>query len=163
MATDSSNLVILTSDIVSSYVASSTVRPSEIPDLIATVHASLLALAAPKPAEIAPDLKPAVPVKKSITEDYIICLNDGKKFKSLKRHLATLGMTPAEYRAKWGLPRDYPMVAPGYAAKRSELARATGLGTTRQKAPEPTPEPVREPAKKRGRGRPKAAGLAKAA
>ena len=163
MPTDSSNLVIITSDIVSSFVAHNTLRASEFPQLIETVYASLSRLLSPLEEEAPPpELKPAVSVKKSVTDDYVICLDDGKKFKSLRRHLAVLGMTPDEYRAKWGLPRDYPMVAPGYAAKRSELARASGLGMSRKKAAKaPAPEPVEEPAKKRGR--PKAAGLAKAA
>ena len=105
-------------------------------------------------------LKPAVSIKKSITEDYLISLEDGRKFKSLKRHLATeYGMTPADYRAKWGLPKDYPMVAPGYAKARSELAKGMGLGrkAAEEVAPEPEPEVIeaasaRAP-KKRGRAK----------
>jgi predicted transcriptional regulator len=148
-------------------VSNNPVRAAELPDLIKTIHASLTEVVEPKPAEVlAPVLTPAVPVKKSVTDDFIICLEDGKKFKSLRRHLATaFNMTPEDYRAKWGLPRDYPMVAPGYASKRSELAKATGLGSARRKsaaandeAP-PAPAPVIEapvveaPAKRRGRPR----------
>ena len=158
MPTDSSDLVIITSDIVSSFVAHNTLRPAEIPELIKTVHASLTGLSVEKSLDLPPpELKPAVPVKKSVTADYLICLDDGQKFKSLKRHLSTLGMTPHDYRTKWGLAHDYPMVAPGYAAKRSELARAMGLGV---KKPEPSPEPVADPVKKT---RAKVAGLKKAA
>lgn len=133
--TDENGYLDLTSDIVSAFVSNNTVRANELPELIAAVHASLAGINAPKAVEPTVELKPAVPVKKSITDDFLVCLDDGKKFKSLRRHLATLSMTPDEYRTKWGLPRDYPMVAPGYAAKRSELAKATGLGSTRRSMP----------------------------
>ncbi len=130
---DHADLLDMTADIVSAFVSKNTVRASELSELIAAVHHSLATIAAPKPAEEPiPELRPAVPVKKSITDDYLICLDDGKKFKSLRRHLAQLGMTPEQYRAKWDLPRDYPMVAPGYAAKRSELAKLSGLGSSRR-------------------------------
>jgi predicted transcriptional regulator len=127
------NFVELASDIVSAYVAKNAVRASDLPDLIASVHGALAGLG--KPAQAAPEpLNPAVPVKKSVTPDYIICLEDGKRFKSLKRHLRTqYDMTPDQYRAKWGLPSDYPMVAPNYAAARSELAKTMGLGQQRRK------------------------------
>ncbi len=133
------DVIALTADIVAAYVSKNPIRGAELPDLIATVHASLLGTSDPKVEEPAPELKPAVPIKKSVTPDYIISLEDGRKFKSLRRHLQTaFGMTPDDYRAKWGLPPDYPMVAPGYAAKRSELAKATGLGSNRRGAvPEP--------------------------
>jgi len=127
--------ITLASDIVSAYVANNTVAATDIPALIKEVHVALQR-AAEGGAEPAPEpLKPAVPIKKSVTPDYIICLEDGKKFKSLKRHLrTTFNMTPDEYRAKWGLPRDYPMVAPNYAAARSELAKKMGLGQQRKKS-----------------------------
>ena len=96
----------------------------------------------PAPAEIAEELKPAVPIKKSVTPDYIVCLEDGKKFKSLKRHLRThFNLSPEEYRAKWGLPSDYPMVAPSYSATRSSLALSNGLG---RKPVEPAPAPQKK-------------------
>ena len=98
-------------------------------------------------------LIPAVSIKKSLSADFLICLDDGKKFRSLKRHLSTLGMTPAEYRAKWGLPADYPMVAPAYSAQRSELAKSSGLGNARAAAKKMSDEKVKEPSK--GRGRPR--------
>ncbi|BAF87979.1 MULTISPECIES: MucR family transcriptional regulator [Azorhizobium] len=127
----------LVADIVTAYVGNNTVAQSDLSDLIVKVHAALRGLSG-NTAEAAPveELKPAVPVKKSVTPDYIICLEDGRQFKSLKRHLqSAYGLTPDAYRAKWNLPRDYPMVAPNYAAARSELARSLGLG--RKPAPEP--------------------------
>lgn len=131
---DKSDLLSVTADLVSAYVGNNTVRLAELPELIAAVHASLAGVGEPKPIEEPVDLKPAVSIKKSITPDYLICLDDGKQFRSLKRHLSQLGMTPDQYRAKWGLPDDYPMVAPGYSAQRSEMAKAFGLGNNR-KAP----------------------------
>ena len=126
----------LAADIVAAYVSNNSVPSGDVGALIQSVHASLLKVAtgcAETPAE-APK-EPAVPIKKSITNDFIICLEDGKKFKSLKRHLATAyDLTPSAYRAKWGLPSDYPMVAPGYSATRSELAKAAGLGNARAAA-----------------------------
>ncbi len=124
------DLVELTTDLVSAYVSNNPVPASDLPSLIEQVHQSLSNLAtgvkAPPQEE---RLVPAVPIKKSITPDYLICLENGKKFKSLKRHLSSQhGMTPDEYRAKWSLPADYPMVAPGYAAARSQLAKDMGLG-----------------------------------
>lgn len=117
----------LTADLVSAYVANNTVSRSDLPALITSVHASLKALGQPKPAE--PERpEPSVPIKKSITPDYIISLEDGQRYKSLKRHLKGRGLTPEQYRQKWGLPVDYPMVAPNYAKQRSELARSMGLG-----------------------------------
>ena len=118
-----SSYIQLTANIVSAYVSNNTVPSAEIPNLIGQIHSALLRVSggqAPTPAE---PLKPAVPLKRSITSDYLVCLEDGKKFKSLKRHLRTqYGMTPEQYREKWGLPPDYPMVAPNYAAARSQLA-----------------------------------------
>jgi predicted transcriptional regulator len=128
---DSKNeeLLALTSDIVSSYVANNTLTPAEIPALIEQVHQSLSQLGNGGQGALANRPQPAVSIKKSIQPDYIVCLEDGKKLKMLKRHLKTAyGMTPAEYRERWGLPSDYPMVAPNYAKRRSELAKDIGLG-----------------------------------
>ncbi|ODT79672.1 MAG: MucR family transcriptional regulator [Pelagibacterium sp. SCN 64-44] len=123
------NLIELSSDIVSAYVSHNAVSPVDLPKLIGDVHRALQSLQAneaPAPVE---ELKPAVPVRKSVSPDYIICLEDGKKFKSLKRHLRThYNLSPEEYREKWGLPADYPMVAPSYSATRSRLAKDNGLG-----------------------------------
>jgi predicted transcriptional regulator len=122
----------ITADIISSYVANKSVHRGDLPNLIACVHAALQGLATPKQAE--PEKpEPRVPIKKSVTPDFLISLEDGKEYKTLKRHLGKLGLTAEEYRAKWGLPADYPMVAPSYAAKRSELARSSGLGQQRRK------------------------------
>lgn len=127
-----SNLVELTANIVSAYVSKNTVPSGEIANLIGDVHAALSRVAGGSPVIAQEDLKPAVPWKRSVMPDYIICLEDGKKFKSLKRHLRThYKLTPDEYRTKWGLPHDYPMVAPNYAAARSQLAKRMGLGTRR--------------------------------
>lgn len=132
-AVDHSELLALTSDIVAAHVSNNAVSSSDLPGLIETVYGTLSGLAQPAP-EPEVELKPAVPIKKSITRDYIICLEDGKKLKMLKRHLKTAyDMTPDEYRAKWGLGHDYPMVAPSYAAKRQELAKKIGLGRKRRK------------------------------
>jgi len=122
------NEIDLTADIVSSYVANNSVPVSELAALIHNVHQALTQLGRPVVHENKQQ-EPAISVRKSVTSDFIICLEDGKKFKSLKRHLHTrYNMTPAEYRAKWGLPSDYPMVAPNYSAARSNLANAMGLG-----------------------------------
>jgi predicted transcriptional regulator len=125
---DRDNVLNLTADIVSAYVANNPLPQSTLPDLIGQVHQSLKTVANGAKAEPAVELVPAVPIKKSVTPDYIISLEDGRKFKSMKRYLGLKGMTPAEYRQKWGLPRDYPMVAPNYAAARSALAKTMGLG-----------------------------------
>lgn len=128
----------LTAEIISAYVSNNAVPASELYNLIADIHKSLTTLAsgeAEAPAEV---LIPAVPIKKSVHADYIVCLEDGKKFKSMKRHLATHhGLTPEEYRAKWDLPSDYPMTARAYSEARSAMAKASGLG--RKPAPEPVP------------------------
>jgi predicted transcriptional regulator len=123
-------LLELATDIVSAYVAHNAVPASELPTLIRTIHTALDGVeAGPVIEPVAEPQAPAVPIRKSITDDYIVCLEDGRKFKSLKRHLqSAYGLSPEQYRAKWGLPRDYPMVAPAYATKRSELARKIGLG-----------------------------------
>jgi predicted transcriptional regulator len=129
--TDRSELLSLTSDIVASHVANNSVSMADLPQLIEQVFGALHTLSQPggEPKE---ELKPAVPIKKSVTDDYIICLEDGKKMKMLKRHLATAyNMTPEQYREKWGLPADYPMVAPSYSLKRQKLAKENGLGRNR--------------------------------
>lgn len=115
------------SDIVSAYVSNNPIQSAELPELIREIHTTLRGLedASSKPATP----EPAVAIKKSITDEFLICLEDGKKFKSLKRHLRSkYGLSPEQYREKWGLPYDYPMVAPSYARKRSALAREMGLG-----------------------------------
>jgi predicted transcriptional regulator len=129
-----SSFIGLTANIVSAYVSNNTVPSGEIANLIAQVHAALMRISGGQPAAPAEPLKPAVPVKRSITSDHLICLEDGKKFKSLKRHLRTqYAMTPEQYREKWSLPPDYPMVAPNYAAARSQLAKQMGLGQQRRR------------------------------
>jgi predicted transcriptional regulator len=123
------DLVALTSTIVAAYVSRNPMPTGELAGLIRLIHATLSALAADLPRSGLPRLAPAVPVHLSIEDDFIVCLEDGLKFKSLKRHLrARYDMTPEQYREKWGLPSDYPMVAPGYSRTRSKLARASGLG-----------------------------------
>lgn len=135
---DHSEYIRITADIVSAFVGNNAVRTSELPPLIDAVHASLLKATETKAAEPVSESKPpAVPIKKSITDEYLICLEDGKRFKSLKRHLSTAyNMSPDDYRAKWGLSREYPMVAPAYASARSSLARQMGLGRKREGAGE---------------------------
>ena len=130
----SSNYIELAADIVSAYVSNNSVAASDLPSLINEVHVALTRVSTGTVETVVEAPKPAVPLKKSVTSDYIICLEDGKKFKSLKRHLRTqYNMSPEEYREKWGLPADYPMVAPNYAAARSELAKKMGLGQQRGK------------------------------
>ena len=129
-----SNLIDLAAEIVSAYVSNNSVSSQELPNLISEVYAALQKTNGREPEPEPEPLKPAVSVKKSITPDYLICLEDGKKFKSLKRHLRThYDLSPEEYREKWGLPADYPMVAPSYAAARSELAKKMGLGQQRKR------------------------------
>jgi predicted transcriptional regulator len=124
----------LTAEIVSAYVSNNTVASGDIPALINQVHSALLRVSSGQAGPLSEPLKPAVPVKRSINPDFIVCLEDGKKFKSLKRHLRTqYGMTPQQYREKWGLAADYPMVAPNYAAARSQLAKQMGLGQQRRR------------------------------
>jgi predicted transcriptional regulator len=126
--------VSLSADIVAAYVSRNSVTPSGLPALIESVHLALTNLGAVEAVPEAEALVPAVPIRKSISPGFLICLDDGKKFKSLKRHLASHGMTPDQYRAKWNLPKDYPTVAPDYAAKRSALAKSMGLGQQRKDA-----------------------------
>lgn len=119
----------LTADVVASYVANNPVSTNELPTLIGDVYSALKSAGGSGAEAEATKQKPAVPIKKSLTDDYIICLEDGKQFKSLKRHLRShYDLSPEEYREKWGLPYDYPMVAPNYAKARSQLARDMGLG-----------------------------------
>ena len=123
----------LTADIVAAYVGRHEVAPNDIPALIHQVHAALVRVGGGALEVAAEAPKPAVSPKRSVTPEYIVCLEDGKKFKSLKRHLRTqYKMTPEQYREKWGLPPDYPMVAPNYAAARSHLAKQMGLGQQRR-------------------------------
>ena len=128
------NYIELAAEIVSAFVSKNSVPVSDLPGLIGNVHAALRNAGQPasKPEEAKP--APAVSIRKSVTPDYLISLEDGKQYKSLKRHLNRLGLTPEAYREKWGLPRDYPMAAPNYAAKRSELAKNMGLGQHRLRA-----------------------------
>ena len=122
----SPELLELTTKVVAAHVANNPIAVTDVPGLIATVHQALAALG---PEEAAPRPEPAVPIKQSVKPEYIVCLDDGKKLKMLKRHLKTAyNMTPDDYRKRWGLPRDYPMVAPNYAATRSALAKKIGLG-----------------------------------
>lgn len=132
-ALDPTALAEMTSEVVVAYVAKNHIQPSELPNLIASVHAALDSLGKPEvQVEEPAKLVPPVSIKKSITDDYLVSMEDGKRYQSLKRHLSTRGLTPADYRAKWGLPQDYPMVAPAFAAKRSEIAKTIGLGRKRQ-------------------------------
>lgn len=139
------NLVDLAADIVSAYVSRNSLSATELPQLIGSVHTALANLGAPAATE--PEARrPAVPVRRSVTPDHIVCLEDGRKFRSLKRHLrAEHNLSPEEYRQKWSLPHDYPMVAPNYSAVRSQLAKELGLGS----APAPRAEPENKPRRRR--------------
>ena len=132
---DDLTIIDLAAHIVAAYVGNNSVPAAELPNLIYDVVGALNRVQGGAPQEVeAEPVRPAVPVKKSVTNDYIICLEDGKKFKSLKRHLRThYNMSPEEYREKWGLPADYPMVAPNYAIARSQLAKKMGLGQQRKR------------------------------
>ncbi len=142
--TQTADLVGLTADIVSAYVSQTPLPVAGLPDLIASIHSSLAGIGQTSAVEEL-KLEPAVNPKRSVFPDYIVCLEDGKKFKSLKRHLNVhYGLTPDEYREKWGLKSDYPMVAPNYAAQGSALAKAAGLG----RKPQPTPA-KKAPAKRK--------------
>jgi predicted transcriptional regulator len=124
----SEHLVDLTAEVVSAYIGHNSISVADLPRLIGEVHSALRGLSSPAepPAEV---LKPAVPIRRSVSDDFIVCLEDGKRFKSLKRHLRThYDLSPDEYRARWGLPSDYPMVAPSYSQTRSALAKSHGLG-----------------------------------
>ena len=135
------NLMEMAAEIVSAYVRNNSVPAGELPQLLHSVHSSLGSIVnGPKPEPVKEPQQPKVPIKKSVTDDFIVCLEDGKRFKSLKRHLhSEHGLSPQEYRAKWALPKDYPMVAPAYAHARSSLAKTLGLG---RKAPAVMAEPT---------------------
>ena len=134
------DFVHLAAEIAAAYVANNSIAPTEIPNLLKSIHSSLRDMAGapvssgtPQPEAAAPP-KPAVPINKTVSPDHIVCLEDGQSFRSLKRHLGTAhNMTPQQYREKWGLPADYPMVAPNYAAARSQLAKQMGLGQQRRR------------------------------
>jgi predicted transcriptional regulator len=134
--------------VVAAFVSKNALPRGELAALIQSTHAKLAELERGAQSPPAPQ-EPAAPVRKSVTPDYLICLDDGKKFKSLKRHLATLGLTPDQYRAKWGLPHDYPMLAPNYAAVRSALAKQTGLGAKRKQVAAPPPAVAVKPKRAR--------------
>ncbi|HKT53190.1 MAG TPA: MucR family transcriptional regulator [Caulobacteraceae bacterium] len=126
---EKSEIIEMTADIVSAYVGNNSVSATELPALIQSVHRALSGVSTGTETVEAAPKEPAVPVKRSITPDHLVCLEDGRKFKSLKRHLRTkYNMSPEDYRAKWGLAKDYPMVAPNYARQRSDLAKQMGLG-----------------------------------
>lgn len=159
MAEDAQDMLLtLTTDIVAAHVSNNAVGIADLPDLITRVHGALAGLGSPvvKPVE---EQKPAVSIRSSVKPDFIVCLEDGKKLKMMRRHLMTAyGMTPDDYRAKWNLPKDYPMVAPNYAETRRALAKSIGLGTKgrgggRKPVAKPAAKAVGAPAR---RGRPKA-------
>jgi predicted transcriptional regulator len=160
----SSTPVELAAEIVSAFVSNNAIPPAELPTLIADVHSALAKVAKGQTEKPVEALVPPVSVKRSITPDYLISLEDGRRYSTLKRHLTTRGLTPQAYREKWGLSPEYPMVAPNYAKHRSELAKALGLGQTRhgQRSPElgasQKPQNAAEaPAKRRARGKQEAA------
>lgn len=131
----SREMLNLASNIIAAYVSKNPVPASELPGVLKNVHGTLCGLSNGAAGESTTSQKPAVPLKKSVTADYIICLEDGKKLKMLKRYLnSRFGLTPDQYRTKWGLPRDYPMVAPNYSVRRSEFAKQIGLGRTSKSA-----------------------------
>lgn len=133
---EKAEIIEMTADIVSAYVGNNLVGAADLPNLIQSIHRALAGVSTgSEVAEVAPK-EPAVPIRRSITPAFLICLEDGRKFKSLKRHLRTkYNMSPEDYRAKWGLPKDYPMVAPDYAKARSDLAKQMGLGQGGRQAP----------------------------
>ena len=152
-------LLRLTAEIVSSFAGHNTVATSDLPALITSVFQALRAAGQVEMAKTAETPTPAVPIKKSIQHDFLVCLEDGKRLKTLKRYLATRhGMTPEEYRRRWGLATDYPMVAPAYAAQRSALAKQIGLGRKPAAEPQaPDPTPAAKGPRRRAAGRRKAA------
>jgi predicted transcriptional regulator len=145
------DLIGLTADIVAAFVQNNSVPVAGLPDLISSVNSALSRLDRPT-AVAQPEQAPAVNPKKSVFPDYIVSLEDGRKFKSMKRHLGLLGMTPDQYRTKWGLARDYPMVAPTYTATRSELAKSIGLGRKKAAAKAPAMPVKKAPAKRKAKG-----------
>lgn len=133
---EKSEIIEMTADIVSAYVGNNMVSAGDLPNLIQSIHRALAGVSTGAEVVEAAPKEPAVPVKRSITPGFLICLEDGRKFKSLKRHLRTkYNMSPEDYRGKWGLPKDYPMVAPDYAKARSDLAKQMGLGQGGRQAP----------------------------
>ena len=123
------DLLVYSADIVAAFVAQNKISPEQLPEIIRSVHQALATIGGAAPAEPATPQKPAVPINRSVTDDYIVCLEDGAKLKMLKRYLRSrYGMSPEDYRRTWGLPPDYPMVAPAYAARRSDFAKQIGLG-----------------------------------
>ena len=144
-------VVDLCAAIITAYVSNNAVPPNELPPMIGAIHTTLTQLMAPPPPE-APKPEPPIPIRRTVTPDHIISLEDGKPYKTLKRHLAGRGLTPEQYREKWGLPRDYPMVAANYASQRSELAKNSGLGRRRLRGTEGGDGP---PAPSGRRGRPR--------
>lgn len=150
----------LVSEIVAAFVSNNSLPAADLPSLIASVHNSFRQILAPPEIAPIPEPKhPAVPIKKSVTDEFIICLEDGKQFRSLKRHLGSVyGMTPDQYRARWNLPKDYPMVAPAYSATRSQLAKKIGLGNKPAPAVStPAKAPNSDQPQSGGRGRQKKA------
>jgi predicted transcriptional regulator len=155
MAEDTQDMLLtLTADIVAAHVSNNSVGMADLPDLISRVHGALAGLGTPAEVPVE-EQKPAVSIRSSVKPDYIVCLEDGKKLKMLRRHLMThYGMTPEDYRAKWNLPKDYPMVAPDYAERRRVLAKEIGLGTKgRGGGRKPTAKPAAKPATTRGRAK----------
>jgi predicted transcriptional regulator len=129
------DLIQMTAAVVTAFVANNSVVRQDIPSLIENVHKAFAAIQnGPKDIKIAEPLQPRLPIKKTITPDYLISLEDGRQYRTLKRHLRTVGLTPEQYRKKWGLPADYPMVAPSYSDRRSQLAKNMGLGVVRKRA-----------------------------
>jgi predicted transcriptional regulator len=141
---EASHSIKLAAEIVAAYVSNNPIPTSELPALIEAVQIAVRKLATPSESVLShvEAKAPAVPVRKSVTPDYVICLEDGKKFKSMRRHLTRLGLTPQQYREKWNLPSDYPMVAPNYAAQRSAMAIKIGLGQLRRKPGEGVRRPM---------------------
>lgn len=153
------DLLSLTTEIVASFAGNNTVAVSDLPTIITSVFQALQGLGQAEPGKVPEALVPAVPIRKSVSRDHLVCLEDGRKLKTLKRYLANRhGLTPAQYRERWNLPKDYPMVAPGYAQARSELAKAIGLGRKPAPAAAPAAPTVKEPIRRAaGRRRPKPA------
>src|SRR5215212_808344 len=139
-STFSPNSLELTTDLVSAYVSHNPLPPSDLPSLIEAVHTAVRRVGSGGVEQPTQAPKPPVPIRKSITPDHLISLEDGRPYQALKRHLATRGLTPEAYRAKWGLPPSYPMIAPNYAQRRSELAKSIGLGQRRPAEPTPAAE-----------------------
>jgi predicted transcriptional regulator len=138
--TEKSEFIELTADIVAAYVGNNAVSAADLPNLIRSIHTAISGISTGQTEVAAAPQTPAVSVRKSISPDFLICLEDGRRFKSLKRHLRTkYDLSPEDYRAKWGLPKDYPMVAPNYAAARSALAKSMGLGQGGRQAPKAKP------------------------